>query len=154
MSTVDVHSLDTSTFEVQQPPKGFKEKLLSGIKILKSTKEFDGIKVPFAHEAYLKSKYGNVFSNEKRVDSFMVDIADKIESRNANNKYVLIEEIPWDISEFSEHIINFFRNKGYIANDMSTLVEGLTRHYLFLAWDNFHLAQDSINISGSEKPNE
>lgn len=142
----NVHTLDTSTFTATPTPKTIKEKFLSSLKMLKSDSKFIGVNVPFAHESYLKSKYGTIHSNEKRVDNFMAEIAAKIDTKNNVSKYVLIEEIPWDIIEFSEIIIKFFRDKGYIAHDVSQLVEGLARHYLFLAWDNFHLAQNSINI--------
>lgn len=142
----DVHTLDTSSFVATESPKTIKQKILSGLKMVKSDKRFIGTNVPLAHESYLMSKYGAIQNNEKRVDNFMDEISNKISSRSMQHKYMLVEEIPWDIIEFKDVIIKFFQDKGYIAHDMSDLIEGMIRHYIFLCWDNFHLALDSINL--------
>ena len=44
--------------------------------------------------------------------------------------------------------LQFFVSKGYTAVELSTVIEGLTKPYLFIAFDNFIKTKE--NLSGSE----
>lgn len=139
-------NLDAST-AFQNAPKTITEKFIANLKSLRSNKTFNALNIPFAHESYLISKYSTIQSNEKRVDTYMATLARKIDDENRRNGFLLLEEIPLDLIEFSDIIIKFFRDKGYIAHDMNKLIEGLSHHFIFLYWGNYHLAQQSININ-------
>ena len=149
-TTTSVHNplepyeeIDTST-GVKKMVKNIKECL----KKLTQPHKFEFKEIPDAHQAYLLSKYGKANNKEDRLCEFMSCIAESLEYKHNFREYALVHEIPDDLIEYKESILQFFVSKGYTAVELSTVIEGLTKPYLFIAFDNFIKTKE--NLSGSE----
>ena len=138
-TTTSVHNplepyeeIDTST-GVKKMVKNIKE----GLKKLTQPHKFEFKEIPDAHQAYLLSKYGKANNKEDRLCEFMGCIAETLKYKHSFREYALVHEIPDDLIEYKESILQFFVSKGYTAVELSTVIEGLTKPYLFIAFDNF-----------------
>lgn len=137
--------IDTST-GVKKMVKNIKE----GLKKLAQPRKFEFKEIPDAHQAYLLSKYGKANDKEDRLYEYMSCIAEMLKYKHSIREYALVHEIPEDLVEYKESILQFFISKGYTAVELSTVVEGLARPYLFIAFDNFHKTKESL-IGNEEK---
>ena len=149
-TTTSVHNplepyeeIDTST-GVKKMVKNIKECL----KKLTQPHKFEFKEIPDAHQAYLLSKYGKANNKEDRLCEFMGCITETLKHKHSFREYALVHEIPDDLIEYKESILQFFVSKGYTAVELSTVIEGLTKPYLFIAFDNFIKTKE--NLSGSE----
>ena len=149
-TTTSVHNplepyeeIDTST-GVKKMVKNIKECL----KKLTQPHKFEFKEIPDAHQAYLLSKYGKANNKEDRLCEFMGCIAETLKYKHSFREYALVHEIPDDLIEYKESILQFFVSKGYTAVELSTVIEGLTKPYLFIAFDNFIKTKE--NLSDSE----
>ena len=149
-TTASVHNplkpyeeIDTST-GVKKMVKNIKE----GLKKLTHPRKFEFKEIPDAHQAYLLSKYGKANNKEDRLCEFMSCIAESLKYKHSFREYALVHEIPDDLIEYKESILQFFVSKGYTAVELSTVIEGLAKPYLFIAFDNFIKTKE--NLSGSE----
>ena len=144
-TTTSVHNpleheeIDTST-GVKKMVKNIKE----GLKKLTQPHKFEFKEIPDAHQSYLLSKYGKVNNKEDRLCEFMGCIAETLKYKHSFREYALVHEIPDDLIEYKESILQFFVSKGYTAVELSTVIEGLTKPYLFIAFDNFIKTKESI----------
>ena len=145
-TTASVHNplepyeeIDTST-GVKKMVKNIKE----GLKKLTQPHKFEFKEIPDAHQSYLLSKYGKVNNKEDRLCEFMGCIAETLKYKHSFQEYALVHEIPDDLIEYKENILQFFVSKGYTAVELSTVIEGLTKPYLFIAFDNFIKTKESI----------
>lgn len=136
--------IDTST-GVKKMVKNIKE----GLKKLTQSRKFEFKEIPDAHQAYLLSKYGKANDKEDRLREYMGCIAEMLKYKHSLRKYALVHEIPEDLVEYKESILKFFISKGYTAVELSTVIEGLTRPYLFIAFDNFLKTKEGL--IGNEK---
>lgn len=144
-------NFDTTPYVQDSSTGGTKASIKSFFKKMTTGQTFDDKKVPMAYKAFLMSKYGRIADNNKRVDEFMTHICDLITARNDKNKFFITEEIPEDIIEYKEILIDFFRRKGYICIDLAEKLEGLSTSYLFLEWGDFHRCQKACSEIESEK---
>lgn len=151
-TTTSVHNpllpnedIDTST-GVKKMVKNIKEGLMK----LAQPRKFEFKEIPDAQQAYLLSKYGKVNDKEYRLCEYMGCIAEILKHKHSIQEYALVYEIPEDLVEYKECILQFFISKGYTAVELSTVIEGLTRPYLFIAFDNFLKTKESI-IGKEEK---
>lgn len=151
-TTTSVHNplepyeeIDTST-GVKKMVKNIKE----GLKKLTFPRKFEFKEIPDAHQAYLLSKYGKANDKEDRLCEYMDCIAEMLKYKHSIQEYALVHEIPEDLVEYKESILQFFISKGYTAVELSTVVEGLARPYLFIAFDNFLKTKESL-IDNEEK---
>ena len=149
-TTTSVHNplepyeeIDTST-GVKKMVKNIKECL----KKLTQPHKFEFKEIPDAHQAYLLSKYGKANNKEDRLCEFMGCIAETLKYKHSFREYALVHEIPDDLIEYKESILQFFVSKGYTAVELSTVIEGLAKPYLFIAFDNFIKTKE--NLSGGE----
>ena len=149
-TTTSVHNplepyeeIDTST-GVKKMVKNIKE----GLKKLTQPHKFEFKEIPDAHQAYLLSKYGKANNKEDRLCEFMGCIAETLKYKHSFREYALVHEIPDDLIEYKESILQFFASKGYTAVELSSVIEGLAKPYLFIAFDNFIKTKE--NLSGSE----
>ena len=149
-TTTSVHNplepyeeIDTST-GVKKMVKNIKECL----KKLTQPHKFEFKEIPDAHQAYLLSKYGKANNKEDRLCEFMGCITETLKHKHSFREYALVHEIPDDLIEYKESILQFFVSKGYTAVELSTVIEGLAKPYLFIAFDNFIKTKE--NLSGSE----
>ena len=149
-TTTSVHNplepyeeIDTST-GVKKMVKNIKECL----KKLTQPHKFEFKEIPDAHQAYLLSKYGKANNKEDRLCEFMGCITETLKHKHSFREYALVHEIPDDLIEYKENILQFFVSKGYTAVELSTVIEGLTKPYLFIAFDNFIKTKE--NLSDSE----
>ena len=148
-TTTSVHNplepyeeIDTST-GVKKMVKNIKECL----KKLTQPHKFEFKEVPDAHQAYLLSKYGKANNKEDRLCEFMGCIAETLKYKHSFREYALVHEIPDDLIEYKESILQFFVSKGYTAVELSTVIEGLTKPYLFIAFDNFIKTKENLSVS-------
>lgn len=151
-TTTSVHNplkpyeeIDTST-GVKKMVKNIKE----GLKKLTQPHKFEFKEIPDAHQAYLLSKYGKANDKEDRLCEYMGCIAEMMKYKHSIQEYALVHEIPEDLVEYKESILQFFISKGYTAVELSTVVEGLARHYLFIAFDNFLKTKEGL-LGNEEK---
>ena len=135
--------IDTST-GVKKMVKNIKE----GLKKLTQPHKFEFKEIPDAHQAYLLSKYGKANNKEDRLCEFMGCIAETLKYKHSFREYALVHEIPDDLIEYKESILQFFVSKGYTAVELSSVIEGLAKPYLFIAFDNFIKTKE--DLSGSE----
>ena len=149
-TTTSVHNplepyeeIDTST-GVKKMVKNIKECL----KKLTQPHKFEFKEIPDAHQAYLLSKYGKANNKEDRLCEFMSCIGESLKYKHNFREYALVHEIPDDLIEYKESILQFFVSKGYTAVELSSVIEGLAKPYLFIAFDNFIKTKE--NLSGSE----
>ena len=149
-TTTSVHNplepyeeIDTST-GVKKMVKNIKE----GLKKLTRPHKFEFKEIPDANQAYLLSKYGKANNKEDRLCEFMGCIAETLKYKHSFREYALVHEIPDDLIEYKESILQFFVSKGYTAVELSSVIEGLAKPYLFIAFDNFIKTKE--NLSGSE----
>ena len=145
-TTTSVHNplepyeeIDTST-GIKKMVKNIKE----GLKKLTHPRKFEFKEIPDAHQAYLLSKYGKANDKENRLCEYIGCIAEMLKYKHSIREYALVHEIPADLVEYKESILQFFISKGYTAVELSTVVEGLARPYLFIAFDNFLKTKESI----------
>ena len=148
-TTTSVHNplehyeeIDTST-GVKKMVKNIKECL----KKLTQPHKFEFKEIPDAHQAYLLSKYGKANNKEDRLCEFMGCIAETLKYKHSFREYALVHEIPDDLIEYKESILQFFVSKGYTAVELSTVIEGLTKPYLFIAFDNFIKTKENLSVS-------
>ena len=148
-TTTSVHNplepyeeIDTST-GVKKMAKNIKECL----KKLTQPHKFEFKEIPDAHQAYLLSKYGKANNKEDRLCEFMGCIAETLKYKHSFREYALVHEIPDDLIEYKESILQFFVSKGYTAVELSTVIEGLTKPYLFIAFDNFIKTKENLSVS-------
>lgn len=147
-TTTSVHNpleheeIDTST-GVKKMVKNIKE----GLKKLTQPHKLEFKEIPDAHQAYLLSKYGKANNKEDRLCEFMGCIAETLKYKHSFREYALVHEIPDDLIEYKESILQFFVSKGYTAVELSTVIEGLTKPYLFIAFDNFIKTKENLSVS-------
>ena len=148
-TTTSVHNplepyeeIDTST-GVKKMVKNIKECL----KKLTQPHKFEFKEIPDAHQAYLLSKYGKANNKEDRLCEFMSCIAELLKYKHNFREYALVHEIPDDLIEYKESILQFFVSKGYTAVELSTMIEGLAKPYLFIAFDNFIKTKENLSVS-------
>lgn len=149
-TTASVHNplepyeeIETST-GVKKMVKNIKE----GLKKLTHPHKFEFKEFPDARQSYLLSRYGKANNKEDRLCEFMGCIAETLKYKHNFREYALVHEIPDDLIEYKESILQFFVSKGYTAVELSTVIEGLAKPYLFIAFDNFIKTKE--NLSGSE----
>ena len=148
-TTTSVHNplepyeeIDTST-GVKKMVKNIKECL----KKLTQPHKFEFKEIPDAHQAYLLSKYGKANNKEDRLCEFMGCIAETLKYKHSFREYALVHEIPDDLIEYKENILQFFVSKGYTAVELSSVIEGLAKPYLFIAFDNFIKTKENLSVS-------
>lgn len=131
--------IDTST-GVKKMVKNIKE----GLKKLTHPHKFEFKEIPDANQAYLLSKYGKANNKEDRLCEFMGCIAETLKYKHSFREYALVHEIPDDLIEYKESILQFFVSKGYTAVELSTMIEGLAKPYLFIAFDHFNKTKENL----------
>lgn len=122
--------------------------------------DFSEASIPSALQSHLKSKYGTFKETDKRLEEFMNSIASWIDTKVVDHQYSISMEIPEDLVDYKELIVNYLKSKGYIASEISANIpleefKNLKRTYIFVAFDNFDYAKNAKSVwqkEGGETP--
>lgn len=92
-----------------------------------------------AKDAYLKSKYNRVESDEARLKNFKENLEALISAKCEISSYCCVVQVESDLTKFLEDIITDYRSLGYTVVNLKEIIEGVKSDYLFFTWENAEL---------------
>lgn len=95
--------------------------------------------VPTSNDTYLQTRYGHVDNQNKRLENLMADIMEVIKEKQNRNEYACVKEIPYDLFQYEDAIVEMFKSKGYYCCSIKKTDKiDVSRDYIFICWDTFH----------------
>lgn len=88
-----------------------------------------------ANNAYLKSKYQRIQTDEERVKDFKEIIETLIAAKCEVGHYCCVVQLTNDLAKFLDEIVNEFIEIGYTVVNLKEKIEGIENIYLFFCWD-------------------
>lgn len=91
-----------------------------------------------AKDAYLKATYGEVKTDDQRLEDFMTALDELIKMKsNPNNcQFCATIEVPDDLLKYLPQIIGEYKNRDFTIINLKEKLDDIKSNFLFLCWDN------------------
>lgn len=88
-----------------------------------------------AKEAYLRTKYQRIQTDEERLQEFKFNLDTLISIKCDTNTCCCVVELEEDLSKYLDEVIKEYQDMGYTVLNLKDEVENINKNYIFICWD-------------------